>query len=645
MKKIISILLVLTMLFSMMGIVSVAAGSTTSFIVASDVHYDYEKISKVEPKPELQQNETTGEYDINTAFITHDGLYSHVSATGQLLYESGAILDAFLKDAGKASAKYVILAGDLTHSGSADAGKAMAEKLRSFEASTGKQVYVVPGNHDIFGVSKNDFVNIYKEFGFAEAADRDSSSISYTVDINDDYRLLMIDSTGAANGGYQFNEARINWIKAQCEKAKNDKKHLIAVMHHNLLQHFSFDFIHEGAIVESSWGLADLFAEYDVKYTFSGHTHAQDIMQYKGKNGNIIYEVVNGALNAYPLSYRVADFTDNEVKLDSKVVSSVDTSGFADIKTEVDGVVVRAISDEAIKDANADFRGYVHAAFRAGIKERFSSLLRTDTLKRFLGVNYEDNQEVALIIDKIGSKLEDIVKMPLYDKDKTNPIFLNQSITVPNVDKFNGDPILDENGNPTYIVKYSIQEISESYDGYIPPSHYKDLLDVLVLLYETHVSGGEGFTYYSDEFFIVIHSLAAALNYGLYSISEGEYGILINFIAGKFGHTILGKIPSEIYAYMAKGKEGFEQNILLMTYLISPLIKDMVSDSIPSDKNVTLEAYKAYETPAPEQPAPDEPAAPEEPKEEKSGIAAFFDKIAEFFRMIFRILTFQDIFG
>ena len=168
---------------------------------------------------------------------------------------------------------------------------------------------------------------------------------------------------------------------------------------------------------------------------------------------------------------------------------------------------------------------------------------------------------------------------------------------------------------------------------------------MLVLLYETHVSGGEGFTYYSDEFFIVIHSLAAALNYGLYSISEGEYGILINFIAGKFGHTILGKIPSEIYAYMAKGKEGFEQNILLMTYLISPLIKDMVSDSIPSDKNVTLEAYKAYETPAPEQPAPDEPAAPEEPKEEKSGIAAFFDKIAEFFRMIFRILTFQDIFG
>ena len=61
MKKIISILLVLTMLFSMMGIVSAAAGSTTSFIIASDVHYDYEKISKVEPKPELQQNETTGE--------------------------------------------------------------------------------------------------------------------------------------------------------------------------------------------------------------------------------------------------------------------------------------------------------------------------------------------------------------------------------------------------------------------------------------------------------------------------------------------------------------------------------------------------------------------------------------------------------
>lgn len=639
MKKFISILLVMTMLFSMMGIVSVAAGDATSVIVASDIHFDYEKVSQTLPKPELQQDEATGEYDINTAFITQDGLYSHVSATGQLLYESEAILDAFLKEAGEASAKYVILAGDLTHTGSAEASNAMASKLRTFENSTGKQVYVVPGNHDLFGLNKEQFKNTYGAFGYAEAIAQDTASASYVADIEGDYRLLMIDSTGASNGGYQLDEARVNWIKAQCEQAKNDKKHIIAVMHHNLFQHFSFDFIHEGAVIDSSWGLAEIFCEYDVKYTFSGHTHAQDIMEYTGANGNVIYEVVNGALNAYPLSYRVVDFSDKEVNFASKVISSIDTSKLANIKTEVDGVAVRAISDEAIKDANADFRGYAHAAFRASIKERFSSILRTDTLKKFLGVNYENNQKVALIIDKIGAKLEDLVKMPLYDKDKTNPLFLGQSITVPNVDKFNGEPILDEDGNPTYVVKYSIEEITKSYDGYIPPSHYKDLLDVLVLLYETHVSGGEGFTYYSDEFFIVIHSLAAALNYGLYSISEGEYGILIQFIANKFEPTVLGKIPSSIYSYMASGKEGFEQNILLMTYLISPLVKDMVSDSIPSDKNVTLGAYKSYEAPAPE-----EPDNQEEP-EEKSGIAAFFDKIAEFFRMIFRILTFQDVFG
>ena len=66
MKKFISILLVLTMLFSITGIMSVAAGDKMSIIVASDVHYDYEKVSKIMPKPEIEQDEETGEYDIET---------------------------------------------------------------------------------------------------------------------------------------------------------------------------------------------------------------------------------------------------------------------------------------------------------------------------------------------------------------------------------------------------------------------------------------------------------------------------------------------------------------------------------------------------------------------------------------------------
>ena len=629
MKKIISILLVLTMFFSTSAMMSYAAGEKVSFVIASDTHYDYDKIAKLTSKTELQIDEKTGDYDIDTAFITHDNAYSHVSVSGQLHYESGAILDAFLEMAAAEDAKYVILSGDLTENGSSTATEAMVAKLKAFEASSKKSVFVIPGNHDVQKITKSEFKSYYNDFGYDKAIAQDSASLSYTVDVDGDYRLLMIDTTAEKKSGYELDEARVNWIKAQCEQAKNDKKHIIAVMHHNILKHFALEFMHEGATIDDSFGLKELFCEYDVKYTFSGHTHAQDIMQYTGENGNVIYEVVSGALNAFPVAYRLASFSDSEANLSSKYITSVDTSDFA----------AMGINESVIKDAKADFRGYAHTAYRYGIKELFGETLCAATLKEYLDVNYEDNQEVTRIVDKIGKKLEETMRMPLYDKDKDDPFYVNQNVTVPLLDRFNGEPILDEDGNPIMVAKYSIEEIAKSYDGVMPATHYKDLLDVMVLLYETHVSGGEGIKYHSDEFWIAINGLAAGLNYCLYSVSEGEYGVLIKFIAEKFEPTILGKLPSNLYAYMASGKEGFEQNVIFMTYFIAPLIKGMISDSIPSDRDISLDAYKPYETSAPTPEAPQE-----KPKEDKSGIAAFFDKIIEFFRTIFKVLTFQGIF-
>lgn len=641
MKKIISVLLILTMIFSMTGMMSFAADDSLSVVFATDVHYAWEKITNNGTIPELQINPKTNDYDINEAYITEDTNFSHVPATGQLLFESGAILDEFLRQAGEDDAKVVVISGDLTDTGSEEASLKMAQKLAEFEVASGKSVYVIPGNHDVFKISKDRFKEIYRVLGYAEALAQDTASASYTADIGGDYRLLMIDSTGAASGGHQFDEARINWIKAQCEKAKSEKKHLIAVMHHNLLQHFAFDFIHEGAIIDDKYGLKELFAEYDVKYTFSGHTHAQDIMQYEASNGNIIYEVVTGALNAYPLSYRVVDFAESGVSFSTKSINSVNTSGFDKMMVKVDNVDKRAITDEAIIHAKADFKGYAQKAYRIGIKELFGEKLCTATLKEYLNINYKDDQTVSRIIDKIGAKLEEILVMPLYDKDKTKV-----GVMVPLVDPETGKVVLDDEGNAVMTARYSVQEITESYGGLLPPTHYKNLLDVLVLLYETHVSGGEGLTYYSDEYFVIIHALAAALNYCLFSVSEYEYGIMIKFMANKLEPTVLGKLPAEMYAYIAGGKQGFEQNIIFMTYLISPFVKNMVSDTIPSDRDVTLGAYKAYAEPTP--PAePDDPTPTPPPAEDNSlraKFVAFFDKIAEFFRMIIRVLTFQEIF-
>ncbi len=623
MKKIISILLVLTMIFSMSAMMSYAAEEKVSFIIASDTHYS--KITE------------TGR-SIAVAAKTNDETYSHAVATGQLRYESEAVLDAFLSEAEAAAAKYVIIAGDLTDSGSETDAAAMADKLRAFEASSKKSVFVVPGNHDMISFSKDKFKEYYKDFGYDKAIAQDSASASYTVDVDGGYRLLMIDTTGETISGHQLDEARVNWIKAQCQKAKSDKKHIIAVMHHNLLQHFAFDFVHDGAIIDDSFGLKELFCEYDVKYVFSGHTHAQDIMKYENSSGKAFYEVVTAALNLFPVAYRVVGFSKSGVNFETKSITKIDTSKFASY----------GIDSEAIAQANADFMAYAHIMYNEGIKKLISDKFKSETLCDIFGVTYENNKEVYLILHKIGEKLENVMRMPLYTKDLPENEEERTVLSIQAVDA-DGNPLVqkdaDNNEIPVMIDVYSMEEIVVSYGGRMVDSVYKTILDLAALLYEIHITGREGLRLDSTEYSVTVNSLAAAMNYCLYAVTTEEYGVLIQFLMRKFEPSFFGQMPIELYKHIASGHDAFEQNILFITYLLSPFIKSAFTDDDPEDNNVKLEAYKSFEV------APQEPPQQEKPKEEpkedtsfRAKFVAFFDKIAEFFRMIFSVLTFQGVF-
>lgn len=587
MKKIISILLVLTMIFSMSAMMSFAAEETLSIVVASDIHYD--------------ENGVAGP-----------------RTTGQMSCESAAIFDAFLKKAAASEEKYVILAGDLTDSGSKDDAEAMAAKLRAFETETQKKVYVVPGNHDVAVLTKADFVNIYNDFGYSEALVRDAGSISYTVDVDADYRLLMIDTTAEKAGGNVLSEERVNWIKAQCEQAKSDKKHLVAVMHHNLLQHFAFDFMHEGAVIDESWGLKELFCENDVKYTFSGHSHAHDIMQYTGKNGNTIYEAVSSALNLYPVSYRTVAFTKSGVKFNTQSITEIDISALEN----------SGLSEDELKLIKSDFMAYAHIMYSEGVQQLFANLLRTDTLCELLGVTLENNEDVYHILDKVGDKIQNVLQLPLYTEFKED--YEGQQPVSFEFKYRDGD-------KEKVIDVFSIQEIAESYGGRMVESTYRTILELLAKLYEIHVAGEDGLTAYSKEYSIMINSFEAAMNYCLYSLTQDEYGILIQFLASKL-NPILGRIPEEIYTYMAAGHDSFERNIIFVTYLMSPFLKDTVSDADPSDNNATLGAYAAF--PAPPAESKPEENKPAEDNSFRAKFIAFFDKIAEFFRSIFSLFSF-----
>ena len=104
-----------------------------------------------------------------------DPLFWHTSTTGQMPYESEAILNEFLDRFEASSSKILLVPGDLTDDGYLPEHLGISEKFRQFEEKTGKRIYVISGNHDVRGsvvensIDMDEFKSIYNNFGYSEA--------------------------------------------------------------------------------------------------------------------------------------------------------------------------------------------------------------------------------------------------------------------------------------------------------------------------------------------------------------------------------------------------------------------------------------------------------------------------------------------
>ena len=196
MKRFLSVILSVVLVFSCVAVGFSATAededTATKFAVASDLHY-------VVPEEEL---EVINEYE---------PVFWFANRRAQLENESGFIIDEFLRQCAEdEGCEFVLLPGDLVNDGRIDVQQHIdvAAKLKKFEAETGKQVYVINGNHDN-GAGENDFkyddfIENYYEFGYAEAIETVEGECSYVADLNDDYRLIALDScdpTKSTEGG------------------------------------------------------------------------------------------------------------------------------------------------------------------------------------------------------------------------------------------------------------------------------------------------------------------------------------------------------------------------------------------------------------------------------------------------------------
>ena len=555
MKKILSVLLAIIMTFSSAAIVTSAADNDFNVIVASDLHFSEHSLIPF-----------TGN--------TSTDKYAHVPSSGQLMRESNAIITSFLEDIAKSDAEVILLSGDISNAGIEAEHLQMAEKLAEFEATTGKQIFVIAGNHDLQKTDIDTFKTIYSPFGYNNAIAVDNLSTSYVAELNDEYRLLAIDSNNAISGVQGITEERFAWIEAQCRQAAADGKKVIAMMHHNLLEHFILSKkIHTHGVVNNNEALAEVLASNGVQYIFTGHTHDQDITAYTTADGKVIYDVVTNTLNGYPCQYRHIAFGE-DVVFEERTVTAIDTL-----------LLPAGLSDEAVELAKTNFREYTKNCIWYGLRTTFNSYLTPSTLKNLLKLNESENAEFVSVFDKVSKKLCEAVKYPLYKADET------------------------ETGK-------SIESLANANGDTLKNSNYTDLIDLVITIYQAHCIGDENYPIYSDELSILSTALSTVLNYTLADLSAEEYTTALTFIC----EMLNVEIPSWIVTFAGSGLSNVQGINLLVSSVLTPLMCEFTVDDAPADNNVTLPGYGKTTTTS--------------DGGLFSGIMSFFQKIIDFFKSI-----------
>lgn len=522
MKKLISVLLCVIMLFGTI-VINAFAADDLSIIVANDLH-----LSAKAYVP----------YTGNTATDP----WAHVASSGQLIRESNAIITAFFDSAAKSDADYILLPGDLVDTGSEEEHILFAAKLAEFEIETGKQIYVIPGNHDLTKIDVDTFISLYNDFGYSQAIAKADGHASYVVELGDKYRLLAVDSTTPGESTPDVNDEKTAWIEAQLAQAKTDGKYVIAMMHHNLLEHFVFaDAIHATAVVENE-KLKDILADNGVKYIFTGHTHDQDIISYTSSQGNVIYDVVTNSINSYPCQYREVTFA-KDVTFVEKRVEKIDVS-----------LIPAGLSEEAMLLAESDFTAYTKKTVWVGLRKTFTSYINASSLIKLMKLDPEADADMYRIITSLGDKLEEVVSMPFYTADK--------------------------NGN-------SLKTVAAKYGKTLPESGYTDLVDLAITLYQAHCVGDEYYPANSTEVQLLINAVATVLCYCLEDVSAEDYTAVLTYALSITGAAV----PDNLIGFAGSTMERVSGIDMVASLVLRPLVTQFTTDDSPADNNVTLSGY------------------------------------------------------
>ena len=533
MKKLISVILAISILMSVVVIgASAQDDGTMSFAVASDLHY-------VEPTEPVEHN-------------IDDPIFYYANRRAQMEHESGFIIDEFLRQCAEDDdCDFVLIPGDLANDGKVILQQHLdvAEKLAKFEKETGKQVYVIDGNHDLgydCETTPEVFKEVYYEFGYKEALTVSEDNCSYTANIGDKYRLIALDSCDPSKSTEDgLTTDKLFWALEQADIAKEDGKYPILMMHHNLLDHLPVQrIISRNFIVRWHYSTAELFADHGIKLVFTGHEHCSDAATFTSALGNVIYDFATTSLSMYPLEYRMFHITDEEIKYENKKITSIDTQALS--------AAVPDLTDEQLALMDEDFEAYSKEFFHHGIKYRLG---RGMTMEQ---IGMEEGDFFFNIVNAAVTGLTDMLDMPFYGEN-------------------------------------SIQELAKEYGLEIPDSDYETPWHLVTSLVGMHYAGSEYYDLESTEVTMLLRTLVLILRVDFANITDALFLVdLANKALATFGIESISDELTKLGIKVFGSVNVLEYAIL---GLISPLLYAFAyDDDGVDDNNGTLPGYGTVDT-------------------------------------------------
>lgn len=260
-------------------------------------------------------------------------LIENTSQGKDLNYQEVA-LTAFCKMANKKKPAAIIVTGDITFNGELVSAIRFQE---IFSTLTDTKLLLLPGNHDIFDgwarkfkdtqqlytqqISPENWQQIFT-FCYDCALEKDNNSLAYSVQLNPQYLLLLLDSniysykpaSGAPKTAGMIGAKQLTWLKKQLKYAHSHHLRPLLFMHHNLYIHNPA--VNQGFVLDNAPVIRQLCQQYNVKVVFSGHIHAQNIVGPQKLTPTT--EIVTSSFCSYDQAFGVVKVSPSSVHYERK---------------------------------------------------------------------------------------------------------------------------------------------------------------------------------------------------------------------------------------------------------------------------------------------------------------------------------------